>query len=139
MSHVARDKLLQERVGERIREQRVAKGLTQQELADAACIALSTLSRVERGRLSPSLGVLGRLAEALDLSLCHLFDLDGGAALASAYLYSDSSIRRVAKVLSGATPTAQIAAELIVEAVAGRAAREPHRCPACGGAIEDAG
>lgn len=52
-------------VGSRIRSRRDALGLTQEELAARAGIHSETLSRVERGRMQPTLTLLLALAEAL--------------------------------------------------------------------------
>jgi len=50
----------------------MAAGLTQVELAERAEITDATVSRVERGRLNPSIELAGRLAEALDVSVDQL-------------------------------------------------------------------
>ncbi len=55
-------------VGHRI----VNRGLTHTELADRSRTNLQFISKLERGVTSPTLGMLLRLAEALD---CRLYDL----------------------------------------------------------------
>ena len=52
-------------IGVNVRRLRVAAGLTQLQLAEAAEIVDATVSRIERGRLEPSADLLGRLAGAL--------------------------------------------------------------------------
>jgi transcriptional regulator with XRE-family HTH domain len=54
----------------RVRQQR---GITQEQLAEAAGIELRTMQAVEVGRQSMSLGTLVRLANALDVSPGALF------------------------------------------------------------------
>lgn len=52
----------------RLRELRQAKGLTQAELAQQAHVALSHLSKLERGEAAPGLDLLDRLARALGIN-----------------------------------------------------------------------
>lgn len=59
-------------VGPRIRERRTDREMSQAELADATGINRPNISRLERGCNSPSLGVLDRLATALDTTIMDL-------------------------------------------------------------------
>jgi len=64
-------------IGDRIRELRKQRGLTQRQLAQEANINFTYLSKIENDRLShtPSVGTLRQLAHALDvdeLELLHL-------------------------------------------------------------------
>ncbi|WP_037600657.1 helix-turn-helix domain-containing protein [Streptacidiphilus rugosus] len=52
-----------------VRNWRVAKGITQAELAQRAGTGQATISRIESGKLIPTLPVLERVAAALD---CHV-------------------------------------------------------------------
>ncbi len=52
-------------IGINIRRKRLEAGLTQAALAEIAEIADGTLSRIERGRLQPSVGLAEKIAEAL--------------------------------------------------------------------------
>jgi transcriptional regulator with XRE-family HTH domain len=52
-------------IGANVRRLRIAAGLTQLQLAEAADIVDATVSRIERGRMDPSSELLGRLASAL--------------------------------------------------------------------------
>lgn len=54
-------------VGENIRRLRLAAGLSQEELAGEAGIAMRHLGRIERGEVSPTVDMLGKLAGALRL------------------------------------------------------------------------
>jgi transcriptional regulator with XRE-family HTH domain len=49
---------------------------TQEDLAHAAGISTSTLSRIERGLHQPSLPTLRKIAAALDVSPTNLIDAD---------------------------------------------------------------
>lgn len=54
------------RVGLMIARLREAKGMTQQELADAAEIDRANLSKIENGRYNVSIDILGKILFALD-------------------------------------------------------------------------
>lgn len=56
-------------VGERIRSQRLACGLTQAQLGEAIRSNKNAISRYENGHVTPSLAVLRRLATALLVSV----------------------------------------------------------------------
>lgn len=55
--------------GERLRLSREAKGLTQDDLADRANLGQSQLNRYENSKSEPTLDVVIRLAEVLDVSV----------------------------------------------------------------------
>ncbi len=54
-------------VGQRIKELRKRRKLSQEDLADRAATSAKYLSRVEVGRQSPTLDLLLRLADGLDI------------------------------------------------------------------------
>lgn len=60
-------------VGSRIRFYRKLRDLSQGQLASRLRMAASQLSRYETGQTQPSLGVLGRLAKALGVSVSDFF------------------------------------------------------------------
>jgi putative transcriptional regulator len=61
-----------DKFGPRLRQARVAAGLTQAELAERADVADATVSRIERGRLVPSVALAKRIAAALRVPLDEL-------------------------------------------------------------------
>jgi transcriptional regulator with XRE-family HTH domain len=61
-------------VGRRIRELRVEAHLTQAQVSQRAGLAVPYLSRLENGRLSPSIRTLKKLSDALALPLTSFFD-----------------------------------------------------------------
>lgn len=68
---------LSQRLGRRIRTLRDERELSQDQLADRAEISRAYISSVEVGAKTPSVEVLVRLAEALDVSLSEIFlDVD---------------------------------------------------------------
>lgn len=56
-------------IGEKIREARIKKDLTQKQLGDKCRMADSAIRRYESGRGNPTLDTVGRIAEALDMEL----------------------------------------------------------------------
>ncbi|MBQ5952059.1 MAG: helix-turn-helix transcriptional regulator [Lachnospiraceae bacterium] len=70
-----------ETLGARIRDLRIAKGLTQEELADRIEVSGRTLRRYERNEKAPDSFVLARLAQELETSADGLLGLpDAGEA-----------------------------------------------------------
>lgn len=65
---------LNDRIAERVRQLRAARGLSLDALAAASGVSRSMISLVERGESSPTAVVLEKLAVALDVSLASLFD-----------------------------------------------------------------
>ena len=61
-------------LGRRIKQERKARHLTQQELADAVGIDTGHLSRIESGKTPPSLNVVKNVADALRLPIARLFE-----------------------------------------------------------------
>lgn len=63
-------------IGNRIREVRLARGITLQALAQMSGVSPSMLSLVERGRASPSIGSLIVIANALQITMADLMAAD---------------------------------------------------------------
>ena len=63
---------LKEVVAINLRRIRHAKELTQEELADAAGLSARYVGAIERADKSPSVSVLGRIADALEIDPCEL-------------------------------------------------------------------
>jgi transcriptional regulator with XRE-family HTH domain len=61
-------------VGRRIHQLRLESRITQRELGETTGLAVSYLSRVENGRLTPTLPTLTKIAGALSVPLTALFD-----------------------------------------------------------------
>ena len=59
-------------LGERIKELRKEAGWSQGELAEKVATDARQVSRYENGRITPSLDVLVRIAEVLNVSIDHL-------------------------------------------------------------------
>ncbi len=65
---------LKTKFGKRLRILRQRKGMTQEQLAEAADISVDFLSLVERGVNAPSFATLERIANALGVSEKELFE-----------------------------------------------------------------
>jgi len=70
-----RDQQLLREVGQRVSRARRDRGWSQEQLAEAIDIQPTTLSRLETGDRAVSLSTLGRMAEALDVGLGDLLDV----------------------------------------------------------------
>ena len=55
-------------LGKRIRESRIKKGYTQQDLAERADVGVVYISEIERGIKMPSLNIFIKIIDALDVS-----------------------------------------------------------------------
>ncbi|HEV2842755.1 MAG TPA: response regulator [Chthoniobacterales bacterium] len=64
-------------VGNAIKEQRSALGISQEELASRAGLHRTYVSEVERGERNPSIASIEKLAQALEVSFTSLFDRTG--------------------------------------------------------------
>jgi transcriptional regulator with XRE-family HTH domain len=69
-------KKIEERFGERVRELRQAKGLSQEELAFKTGVHRTYLGGIERGERNPSLKNIAAIAKALGVTLSELFRFD---------------------------------------------------------------
>ena len=70
------DLTLQRQVGERIREIRLAKGISQEALAHEIGLHRTYVGSLERGERNPSLQVVSRLARLLEVSTDQLLAVD---------------------------------------------------------------
>jgi transcriptional regulator with XRE-family HTH domain len=66
---------IEQRFGERVRELRQAKGLSQEELAFKAGVHRTYLGSIERGERNLSLKNIAAIAGALDITLPELFTM----------------------------------------------------------------
>lgn len=65
--------MLQNDIGEKIRQLRKSKGLTQAQLAEKIGIDNKHLSRIEKGRHMPTYNIIKKLSEVLEFNI---FELD---------------------------------------------------------------
>ncbi len=60
--------------GDHLKSLRKSKGLTQEKLAELCGISVQYLGDVERGKANATINVLGKIAQALGISVAELFD-----------------------------------------------------------------
>lgn len=63
--------------GQKLRQVRRQKNMTQERLAEAIDASVDLISNIERGINAPSFKTLERLAEALDVPVKELFEFSG--------------------------------------------------------------
>lgn len=79
-------------VGERMRELRTARNMTLQVLSTQSGLSIHTLSMVERGKTSPSISALYKIAEVLGVSITMFFS-PSGEHKQVIFLKSDERVR----------------------------------------------
>ena len=67
------DYSLQIKVGKQIQKLRVLKGVSQQDIAAKCNFEKSNMSRLEAGRVNPTLSTLEKVAKALEVDLIEFF------------------------------------------------------------------
>jgi transcriptional regulator with XRE-family HTH domain len=77
-----------ENIGQRIRQLRESRGMTQSQLQSKSKVSRSYLSRIESGQMTPSLGTLEKISEALTVGLNRFFipESDGEALLEDPFI-----------------------------------------------------
>ena len=68
---------LRKRFGERLRELRAQRRMTQERFAETMDISVDFLSLMERGISAPSFETIERISKRLKVSVAHLFTFDG--------------------------------------------------------------
>ena len=63
--------------GDRVKELRTAHGWSQEDFAHRANLDRTYISGIERGRRNPTLDIIHRLAEALNVNVADLFPRGG--------------------------------------------------------------
>jgi transcriptional regulator with XRE-family HTH domain len=69
---------LRKRFGQRLREIRANRRMTQEEFAELVGMSVDFLSLIERGRNAPSFETLDRIAKKLKLPVADLFTFSDG-------------------------------------------------------------
>ncbi len=65
-------------LGRRVRDIRKARGWTQEKLGSKADVSSKFLGEIERGQQNPSFDTLVKIADALEIELCDLFQFEPG-------------------------------------------------------------
>jgi transcriptional regulator with XRE-family HTH domain len=64
------------KIGLKIREIRISKGLTIQELSDKIDIEYNNMIRIEKGRTNPTIGTLYKICQSLNIKLRDIVDVE---------------------------------------------------------------
>ncbi len=84
-------------IGPKLRTLRQNRGLSQRKLAKQAGVSNATISLIEHGRTDPSMGLLRRILESLDVSFAEFFAL--GPAGAERFFFSRRDLVEIGKGL----------------------------------------
>ncbi len=71
-----KEQVLLKKVAKRIRALREGRGMTQQELAALLDYEKSNLSRLESGKVNIKLSTIYKIAQAFDISMSELLDVE---------------------------------------------------------------
>ena len=96
-----------ERIGKRIKELRISKGLTQEYIANIADVNTSHISNIENNRVKISLSTLVQVCNALDTSVDYI--------LSHEYTSADTSIER--EILTALKPQTEDMKEKILKII----------------------
>ena len=64
---------IRERFGERVKDLRKQKGMTQERLAEKAGLHISLVSLIERGQTNPTLDTMNKLSKGLKVPIWEVF------------------------------------------------------------------
>lgn len=94
-------------IGLRLKSLRSSKGLSQRKLAAKSGVSNATISLIENGRTDPSMGMLKRILESLNVSFAEFFAADPLTDNKYFYLHSELS-----EISSGPISYLQIGSDL---------------------------
>ncbi|WP_319414090.1 cupin domain-containing protein [uncultured Cohaesibacter sp.] len=82
-------------IGERLRQVRLAYGLSQRALAKKTGVANATISQIESGQSNPSVGALKRILDGLDMDLARFFSFE--LSQEERYFYKASDLKEIGR------------------------------------------
>ena len=91
-------------VGSRLRERRIALGITQAALADKLGVTFQQLQKYERGANRLSASALWRAAEAVDVPVTYFFDGLGGGRAAPDGDGLEANVLALTRLMRGLDP-----------------------------------
>jgi transcriptional regulator with XRE-family HTH domain len=86
-------------IGKRVREQRLAKGMSQMQLAKYLGITFQQIQKYENGMNRIGSGRLQRIAEALDVPVAHFFKSEGNSPAGTPSPAEDLAIEGAERLL----------------------------------------
>lgn len=96
-----------ENIGLRLKSLRSSRGLSQRRLAAESGVSNATISLIENGRTDPSMGMLKRILESLNVSFAEFFAADSLTDNKYFYLHSELS-----EISSGPISYLQVGSDL---------------------------
>ena len=83
------NRVMVEKIGQRIRQFRESRGMSQSQLQTRSRVSRSYLSRIECGQMTPSIGVLEKMSEAFGVGLNRFFvpEVNGEALLEDPFIH----------------------------------------------------
>ena len=94
-------------IGLKLRALRTSQGLSQRKLAAASGVSNATVSLIEHGRTDPSMGLLKRILDVLDVSFAEFFASD--SLQDDRYFYTHEQLSRIS---SGPISYLQVGSDL---------------------------
>jgi transcriptional regulator with XRE-family HTH domain len=86
-------------IGKRVREQRLAKGMSQMQLAKHLGVTFQQIQKYENGMNRIGSGRLQRIAEALNVPVAHFFKSDGNSLASTSSPAEDLAIEGAERLL----------------------------------------
>lgn len=83
-----------EKIGKFIKERRTLKGITQEELSNKLNVSKQAVSKWERGKSFPDVGLLLDLSKELDVSVNDLL-LGGDEGIVNGIIYYKNKVKKV--------------------------------------------
>lgn len=74
LKKIMQEQSIQVKVGKQIQKLRELKGISQQDLAAKCNFEKSNMSRLEAGKVNPTLSTLEKVASALEINIIDLFN-----------------------------------------------------------------
>ena len=82
-------------IGDRLRQVRMAYGLSQRALAKKTGVANATISQIESGQSNPSVGALKRILDGVEMDLARFFSFELSAE--GRYFYKSSDLKEIGR------------------------------------------
>lgn len=91
---------IEKRIGAKITEVRLTRGLTQAQLAEKVNVSVETISRIERGVSLPSLKTIETIADSLNAPMKIFFDFEDRPSKSKAFERELSKLTAFLRTLS---------------------------------------
>ena len=82
-------------IGQKLKTLRAHQGLSQRKLASMSGVSNATISLIEHGRTDPSMGMLKKILDAMDMSFAEFFSAESRGE--EKYFYENSELSEISK------------------------------------------